>query len=341
MAAYNRNRRDITFDMMKGIGILLMLVGHILPTNIIFAPPLFNVFCKIIYSFHMPLFLIIAGYFSKPYSSDNNNKSAIYGYLLRLLPPFIFTVAITVLFFSLIGIVKHDWNPAIQNIISLFWADVNILHTPYGDISIGVIWFLLALLWAKIFLLLLLRWEKWILPISFILSIGTLLLHKIFPYSVWCLSLGLVCLSFVTIGWWCRYHNIPLWLRISSIILWIVAICFSKLDIYDYTWECYPLDVIGACGGTYFVYLLCKGLNSDLLKKYFCGLRQVLAYLGVISLAVMCCHCFELSTHLGNRIFSILDIKLSVLGMVIYRYILTITFAVIIVHIPKLKKIFL
>ena len=101
------------------------------------------------------------------------------------------------------------------------------------------------------------------------------------------------------------------------------------------------MDVIGACGGTYFVYLLCKGLNSDLLKKYFCGLRQVLAYLGVISLAVMCCHCFELSTHLGNRIFSILDIKLSVLGMVIYRYILTITFAVIIVHIPKLKKIFL
>ena len=87
----------------------------------------------------MPLFLIIAGYFSKPYSSDNNNKSAIYGYLLRLLPPFIFTVAITVLFFSLIGIVKHDWNPAIQNIISLFWADVNILHTPYGDISIVII----------------------------------------------------------------------------------------------------------------------------------------------------------------------------------------------------------
>ena len=41
MAAYNRNRRDITFDMMKGIGILLMLVGHILPTNIIFAPPPF------------------------------------------------------------------------------------------------------------------------------------------------------------------------------------------------------------------------------------------------------------------------------------------------------------
>lgn len=25
----NINKRDITFDMMKGIGILLMLIGHI------------------------------------------------------------------------------------------------------------------------------------------------------------------------------------------------------------------------------------------------------------------------------------------------------------------------
>ena len=221
----DRKKRDITFDMMKGIGILLMLIGHVWAAYIPYIH-------KVIYSFHMPLFLIVAGYFSKPYSSDNNNKSAIYSYFRRLLPPFVFTISITVLFFCLMGIVKHDWNPVIQNIIALFWADVKVLHTPYGDVYIGVVWFLLALMWAKTFLLFLLRWEKWVLPISFILSIGALLLYKIFPYSVWCLSLGLVCLPFVAIGWWCRYHSIPLWLKISSLILWIIAICFSKLDIY-------------------------------------------------------------------------------------------------------------
>ena len=321
----NINKRDITFDMMKGIGILLMLIGHIWYVYI----PCIH---KIIYSFHMPLFLIVAGYFSKPYSSDKNNKSVIYGYFRRLLPPFVFTVAFTVLFLSLMGIAKHDWKPVIQNIISLFWADVNILHTPYGDVSIGVVWFLLALLWAKAFLLLLLRWDKWVLPISFVLSIGALLLHKIFPYSVWCLSLGFVCLPFVAIGWWCRCHSIPLWL---------IAIVFSKIDIYGYIWYCYPLDVIGACGGTYFVYLLCRGLNSDLLKKHFCLLRQVLAYLGVISLAIMCFHSFEIETHLGNRLRSWIGIELPIWGLYVWRYALTLIFAIIIVHTPRIKKIFL
>lgn len=330
----NINKRDITFDMMKGIGILLMLIGHIWYVYI----PCIH---KIIYSFHMPLFLIVAGYFSKPYSSDNNNKSVLYGYFRRLLPPFVFTVAFTVLFLSLMGIAKHDWKPVIQNIISLFWADVNILHTPYGDVSIGVVWFLLALLWAKAFLLLLLRWDKWVLPISFVLSIGALLLHKIFPYSVWCLSLSLVCLPFVAIGWWCCYHSIPLWLKISAVILWIVAIVFSKIDIYGYIWYCYPLDVIGACGGTYFIYLLCRGLNSDLLKKHFCLLRQVLAYLGVISLAIMCFHSFEIETHLGNRLRSWIGIELPIWGLYVWRYALTLIFAIIIVHTPIIKKIFL
>ena len=330
----DRKKRDITFDMMKGIGILLMLIGHVWAAYIPYIH-------KVIYSFHMPLFLIVAGYFSKPYSSDNNNKSAIYSYFRRLLPPFVFTISITVLFFCLMGIVKHDWNPVIQNTIALFWADVKVLHTPYGDVYIGVVWFLLALMWAKTFLLFLLRWEKWVLPISFILSIGALLLYKIFPYSVWCLSLGLVCLPFVAIGWWCRYHSIPLWLKISSLILWIIAICFSKLDIYGYTWQCYPLDVIGACGGTYFVYLLCRWLNSDLLKKYFYWLRQALAYLGIISLAIMCLHSFEIDTHLGNRLRSWIGIELPIWGLYVWRYTLTLILAVIIVHTPRIKKIFL
>ena len=75
----DRKKRDITFDMMKGIGILLMLIGHVWAAYIPYIH-------KVIYSFHMPLFLIVAGYFSKPYSSDNNNKSAIYSYFRRLLP---------------------------------------------------------------------------------------------------------------------------------------------------------------------------------------------------------------------------------------------------------------
>lgn len=45
-------RRDIAFDIAKGIGIVLMVIGHyirsMLPSSIVFT--------RFIYHFHMPLF---------------------------------------------------------------------------------------------------------------------------------------------------------------------------------------------------------------------------------------------------------------------------------------------
>ena len=49
-------QRDTTFDIMKGIGILLVLLGHVYEWKAI---------GHFVYSFHMPLFFIVAGYFSK------------------------------------------------------------------------------------------------------------------------------------------------------------------------------------------------------------------------------------------------------------------------------------
>ena len=48
--------RDITIDILKGIGITLMVVGHS------GCPKLLE---SIIYSFHMPLFFLASGYFFK------------------------------------------------------------------------------------------------------------------------------------------------------------------------------------------------------------------------------------------------------------------------------------
>lgn len=47
-------QRDHSVDILKGIGILLVIIGHC---------DLFAVFRSIIYSFHMPLFIILSGYF--------------------------------------------------------------------------------------------------------------------------------------------------------------------------------------------------------------------------------------------------------------------------------------
>lgn len=57
-----QNRRDGFIDFLKGIAIFLVLWGHsiqYLTCNGSFSD---NIFFKVIYSFHMPLFTFLSGY---------------------------------------------------------------------------------------------------------------------------------------------------------------------------------------------------------------------------------------------------------------------------------------
>ena len=322
-------QRDVTFDIMKGVGILLMIVGHFLGWN----HPWLD---RVISSFHMPLFFIVAGLFSKSYVDRPTTKTWVKRYFARLYPPLAITQLLIVAWAVLIALTKHEgWDSPIRESLSLVWADVDGPVTPWGKLSLGVIWFLLALFVAKTLLIPLSRLKQWAIPVSLVVAFGTFMLHKVFPYSIWCLSLGLMALPFVTIGWWVKNHSVPLWLKIVAVVCWIVAICFSRLDMYSFTWNCYPLDVLGACGGTYCAYLLSVGI-----KKYLKITSKVLSALGVWSLAIMCVHCFEMYAHLGNHVKALAGFEFGEWSMFVWRMVLTLGLAIMLVHIPKLKKLF-
>lgn len=48
--------RDLRYDVMKGVGLLLMILGHI---------PVEGMVYKWIYSFHMPMFFLLSGFLTK------------------------------------------------------------------------------------------------------------------------------------------------------------------------------------------------------------------------------------------------------------------------------------
>lgn len=322
-------QRDITFDIMKGIGILLVIVCHFEGWN---HPYL----AQVILSFHMPLFFVVAGYFSKPYEDGFSAKANVKRYFSRLYLPMAVTQLLIVAWAVMLAVVKHEgWSPVIRESLSLLWADVNGPMTPWGKLSLGVIWFLMALFMAKSWLIPLSRLKQWAVPVSIVMAVVALLLHHVFPYSIWCISLGLMALPFVTIGWWVREHPVPLWLKIVAVVCWIVAICFSRMEMYTFTWKCYPLDVVGACGGTYCVYLLSVGI-----KRYLRMTSKVLSALGVWSLAIMCVHCFEIYSHLGNRIRAFVGVELGEWSMFAWRLALTLVLAILLAHVPKVKNIF-
>lgn len=322
--------RDITFDMMKGIGILLVMTCHFFGWNHPWLSATIN-------SFHMPMFFIIAGYFSKSYIDKATTWISIKKNFNRLYWPFVFTQVLLVGWCVLMVVVKGESiNPAISNLLSIAWADVFGPITPWGRLSIGVVWFLIALLVAKVLLIPLSRLGAWAIPISFVIAYGAILLHTIFPYSIWCLSLGLTALPFVTLGWYWRQHPVPWWLGVALCVVWVIAIIYGRMVMYDMEWSCYPLNVLGACGGTWGLYWVCRVITNRGGRM----IAQVFAHLGRISLAVMCIHCLELATHLGNRIWAITGMDTYTWLWWLWRYVLTIALSIAVIKMPLLKKIF-
>ena len=321
--------RDITFDIMKGIGILLVITAHFFSWN----HPWLD---KVITSFHMPMFFLVAGYFSKPFTTWHEAGTQMKRYARRLLPAFVFTEIIIILWSVLmVWTGAEGWNEVIRRSLSLFWADPHGPVTPWGTLTIGVVWFLVALFVAKCLLLPLSRLKGWAIPVSIVLAVGAILVHRIYPHSIWCFSLALTALPFLTIGWWVRSHRIPVWLIVVCILGWVGAILYSHLGMYDMEWDCYPLDFVGACGGTYCLYLF-----SKFMGRYIPVLPRAFAILGVWSLAIMCFHDLETHCHLGNHIMALFPFALPVWGKYVFRYLLTIAMAGFAVHTPVLKKVF-
>lgn len=313
---------------MKGIGILLVIICHFWGWNHPFL-------AQIILSFHMPLFFFVAGYYSKAYVDGPTSWNNVKHYFRRLIPPMAITQLLIVIWAVFMAIVKQGegWDNVIREALSLFWADVDGPMTPWGKLSLGVIWFLVALFIAKSLLIPLSRLKQLAIPVSLVFAFGALLLHRVFPYSIWCLSLGVMALPFVTMGWWVKNHPLPLWFNIAALGCWVIAIWFSRLEMYTFTWHCFPLDVVGAYGGIYFVYLVSKWAGKNL--KY---VSKCFAYLGTISLSIMCIHCFELASHLGNHVRVFAGIDLHGSALYIWRFVLTIGLSILLAQIPRLRN---
>ena len=96
----NPSTRMYWLDSAKGIGVILINVGHLLYTGDV---PWVN---KLIYSFHMPMFFLFAGYTFRVSSERFVRKKA-----KRLLLPFVAYAAISMPLFALV-----HYNEILENV---------------------------------------------------------------------------------------------------------------------------------------------------------------------------------------------------------------------------------
>ena len=135
-------------DIAKGIAMVCIILGHLGNTSI----------NKVVFTFHVPIFFFITGYFI----NDNRDiKDFIKNKARTLIVPYCITCIVIIIIGTLNGIILGDALLALKkwSYAALYGAGDS-YSEPFYIPGIGGIWFLWATFWGSIFLRVSLKFDN-------------------------------------------------------------------------------------------------------------------------------------------------------------------------------------
>ena len=298
------------FDTAKGIGIFLVLLGHLQGNWFFSLSPYILPLCTWIFSFHIPLFFLISGMLIR--YKDDPAKDLKTLFLKRfkgiMIPYFWFSFfyLLVVLYSLLTGFIKPQ----------SFFIQVWYVLGMYG---MNVLWFLPALFFGEmLFLLLRSRFSDKILPFAILILTALATLADLFVKK-WCplipdaffavraeelfttLLRPVFAAAFITIGYYAfalfrqreKANLVELLTAVALILLNIFVHPYNGgVDFRSLVQNNIALYYLCALSGSFGLILLCKNLPA---------IRPV-TYWGVNSLIVMAVHNNETVLFYGMKL---------------------------------------
>lgn len=273
------NTRIEAIDIAKGLGLITVVFGHLFTYG--------GKISTIIFSFHMPLFFFLSGYFFNPNKETNFEKYAIKKFKSLILPYIVFCF-IGFLF----SVAIPSWR------VGLSWhtlVEVFYLTSP-ESLHIGQIWFLVCLFWVEILAFIIYKYifskiKLKLLIIFSLLAIAILgyYVSMILPYffvyqrAPFKMDSALTAIVFYFLGYYTKKCKL-----IKYLIKWkylIAPICII-MDIII------SIKYLGWANISALIY-------NNFILYYFCALLGIFAVISVGLILESCC-CFSFS-YLGKR----------------------------------------
>lgn len=283
------------FDIAKGIAMLCVVLGHsILITNA-FTPVGTGqlTILNVCFTFHMPLFFILSGYFMKVPGKFSWEKES-----RELLATYAITATATIVVNTILAFILRTGTKAtFAGWAAAAFYGAGDLATNYlwpVPYRIGAIWFLLALFWAHLFVYWISRRKHPLLWVVLFFLVGYFS-AKIFwlPLSI---QSGMTATVFLYFGIEARRHRLLdafrqrpyLWILTAAI--WIIFIWkFTGFSMAMNNYGVYPiLDLFGSLCAC-----LCIMGIAMLCDKWLDMISRGLALIGRHTLAILCVHLFE------------------------------------------------
>lgn len=287
-------------DVAKGFGIAFMIIAHTFPLDY----PLRHA----VFSFHMPLFFILAGYTFRV----KPTKEVLSSSFKRLLVPYCLVFVAR----TIIGWVKADSvsasmvKDAVLSFVFASGTDVELWSIP----AAGMIWFLAALFCARVMMnagtawlnrkgaSLRIQFVFWLAIAFFGICLGeptktlpfigsiTEVSHIKLPLSF---DIAMVACLFMFVGYLFKAKGFEWlfgkwWSFFAVFIIWLVCVKTSYLELATRSYAFWPCGLLGAFAGTY---LVCQ--VSYCIENHAKVLCKPLAWIGVNSLLLLCIHAFD------------------------------------------------
>lgn len=312
------SKRIEYIDIARGIGILLVVLGH---NDFALISPFAY---QVVYSFHMPLFFFLSGYFINTALGFWSFTSKRFNSLLK---PYLFTVFM--IYFVSVSFEKMGFRTALGRIIKSLYASgyyidwVQLWFLPHLFVVS-----LYAFFFYKLFAKLNSRFVKWAALLA-TLGLASLFLQRFYPfpltvfgktYQLYGLpfSLDLVLLSgfFFILGSELRqistertFENPFLfWVTAAGIIL-LNYLFNQRIDFNTRTYESFLINTAQAVTGILFTLALSRQIELRVPR-----LVPLLTYFGRISLMILVFH-VPIQDFWGQKILAVTaNVPLSIWG---------------------------
>lgn len=243
-----------------------------------------------VYTFHVPLFFLLSGYF---FSTKASFPSFMKQKARQLLLPYYVTGIVILITATVVNHFVWPEVNALQNAKSILGALLYGAGTPHTDPfvirQIGLLWFLWALFFSMGFTRLALKTRYPLLAVILIAAIGWTSAKVIWlPLSV---QSGAMGSFFMYLGYFARKHHLlekrpPLILVVALVSLWIASIYLGvSINIVSCFLSHGLLSIAVSIAASYLILLACK-----FIEQHLNIVPKFLNYFGQTTLIIMCFH---------------------------------------------------
>ena len=334
----NNKVRVRYIDVAKGIAIICIILGHLGNSEI----------NRVVFTFHVPIFYFITGYFV---SCKRSLKEFAANSARTLLVPYYITCVVMIILGTVKGFRAGDAGAAaVRWIFASLYAAGDSYTEPFTIPAIGAIWFLWAAFWGKCFLRLSLEYNKWV---RLVMVIALFLAGYYSRAVIWAplsIQAGTCALLFMYMGNLLRKvipylkqfdPEVKMFSAVAAAVIWI-----SFIRNFQSFWLVHcdigrgVIDIFGSVCACYIIMLI-----SQQIDKRIPAAGGFLSFFGKYSMMVLCIHIIELNLFPWQRLMTFAanmgaTESIQLIVLIIGKLVLDLSLAAVLVHIGLIRKIF-